>query len=339
MKVDAQHPAGGQIRIGVLGAARIAPHAVIGPAHSLPGVCIECVAARNERRAREFAIRWAIPRWHTEYAALVDDPNLDALYIPLPNALHFGWALRALAAGKHVLCEKPLASNAAESQQLADAAARAGRILMEGFHNRYHPQVLRIGQIVRSGELGAIQNIQAIFRTPTLRRADIRFEYALGGGATMDMGCYMVNLMRYVAGDEPVVAEARARLMAPEVDRRMQATLQFAAGATGHMDVEMQARRLPDVRLIVSGDRGSLHVVNPILPQLFQRMRVRTGRGARDESFPRTASYRYQLAAFVGAIQHGAPFPTDAPDAVRNMRVIDAIYLAAGLRVRGEKCE
>jgi predicted dehydrogenase len=308
----------------------------VQPARTLAGVQVDSVAARSSARATAFAKKHAIPRWSQEYAALVADSSLDAIYIPLPNGLHFVWALRALAAGKHVLCEKPLAANAVQAEQLVTAAATSGRVLMEAFHNRYHPLLLRVGEIVHSGEIGRVVDVEAIFRTPSLRRSDIRYDYMLAGGATMDMGCYMVNLMRYVVGEEPVVTDAQARLLAPDVDRRMQATLRFPSGATGRMDVEMKAMRAPDVRLIVQGEKGSLQVVNPVLPHLFHCLRVETRGRVHKEHFGHRPSYVYQLAAFAEAIRTRMPFATDAPDALRTLRVIDAIYTQAGLRVRGQ---
>ncbi len=324
------------LRIGILGAARIAPHALIAPARHVAGVRVESIAARDGARAAAFAAKHAIPRWSTDYEALVEDPALDALYIPLPNGLHHGWTLRALAAGKHVLCEKPLAANAAQAQAMAEAAASSGFVLMEAFHNRYHPLLQRVGDIVCSGELGDVTHVEAIFRTPTLRREDIRFEYGLGGGATMDMGCYMINLLRLVLGDELEVTEAQPWLMAPQVDRRMVAHFRTGTGASARMDVEMKALRLPDVRLVVHGTQGALRVVNPVLPHLYHSLRVKSAAGVRREHFGRNAtSYAYQLAAFVAGVREGAPILTDGADAVRNMRIIDAVYAKAGMQARG----
>ncbi len=322
------------VRLGILGAARIAPHAIIYPARTLAHAEVVAVAARDGARAAAFARAHHIARWTDSYAALIEDRAIDALYIPLPNSLHFAWALRALAAGKHVLCEKPLTANTAQAEALLDAASSSGRVLMEGFHNRYHPLLLRVGEIVRSGALGRLQTVEAIFRTPSLRRDDIRFHYALGGGATMDLGCYMINLMRYVVGEEPIVMHASARELTVDVDRRMVAAFAFPGGALGRMDVEMKALRAPDIRLVVTGDSGSLQVVNPVLPHLFHRLRLQTRAGVRREHFDRTSSYTYQLRAYVAAIRAAAPVATDAADAVRNMRVIDAVYAKAGMRAR-----
>lgn len=324
-----------EIRFGILGAARIAPLALVGPARRTPGVSVQAVAARDAARAEVFARTHSIPR-ACSYDALLDDPEIDAVYIALPNGLHAPWALRALAAGKHVLCEKPLASNQGECETLAQAAARPGaRVLMEAFHNRYHPLVERTIDVAQSGALGKLRSLRAVFRTPMLRRDDIRFDFALGGGAAMDLGCYMVNLLRAVAAEEPEVISAQATLMRPQVDRRMTAHLRFPSGPEAQMDVEMKALRFPDVRLIVEGETGRLEVINPVLPSYFHRFTLRAAGEARRERFPHMATYDYQLRAFAAAVRTGAPFPTTAADAARTLRVIDAIYRAAGLRPRG----
>src|SRR6266550_158133 len=149
------------LRVGVLGAAAIAPHAVVKPAREVPGVTVVGVAARDPARAREFARRHAIPMVYDDYAALVAADDLDAVYIPLPNGLHGGWTLRALAAGKHVLCEKPFTANAEEARAVAAAAAGSGRVVMEAFHYRYHPLTERVRQLLADGVIGTVRHVEA----------------------------------------------------------------------------------------------------------------------------------------------------------------------------------
>lgn len=324
-----------RLRIGILGAARIAPSAVITPARRLGIADVTAIAARSGERARAFAARHSVATVHADYAALVDDSEVDAVYIALPNALHYGWSLRALAAGKHVLCEKPLTSNAPEADALARSADESGRVLMEAMHSLYHPLMLRALDLLRSGEVGRIERIEATFRTPMLRRKDIRFDYALGGGALMDLGCYMLSMTRVLSGEEPSVEWARATLRSNEVDRRMQAVLRLPSGATAAIDVEMQARRVPDVRIVVSGTRGEVRLYNPVLPHLWHRLEVRTARGRRREQVMRVSSYECQLQAFVENVARGTRPITDASFAHKTMRLIDEIYCLAGLQPRG----
>lgn len=154
------------LRIGVLGAARIAPMALIGPAKRSAEVVVAAVAARENLRAAAFASKHGIARVHDNYEALVADPDLDAIYNPLPNSLHGRWTRAALAAGKHVLCEKPFAANAAEAREVADLAATSDRVVMEAFHYRYHPLALRIEQIIAGGELGSSSGWRQLCATP-----------------------------------------------------------------------------------------------------------------------------------------------------------------------------
>jgi len=323
------------LRIGVLGAARIAPKALIKPAQQIPGVTVAAIAARDPAKARAFAERHAIPQVYDTYAALVADPTLNAIYNPLPNSLHAEWSIRALRAGKHVLCEKPLANNADEATHMAQTAQACDRLLIEAFHNRYHPLVLRIKEITDSGEIGPIRHLEAHFCIPLRRLDDIRYHYALGGGATMDLGCYTVNLIRYWAGAEPTVVRVDARTLRPQVDRWMAADLRFADGRTARMTCSLLSLHLLRISARVVGEQGEVRVLNPIVPHLFHRLSVTSPQGKRTETFGPEPSYTYQLRAFVDAVQGGPPLPTAAQDAIANMRVIDAIYEQAGLLVRG----
>jgi predicted dehydrogenase len=324
-----------RLRIGVLGAARIAPMALIRPARAVPEAWVVAVAARDPARARAFAQRQGIPRVHETYDALIQDPELDAVYIPLPNSLHAEWSIRALRAGKHVLCEKPMASNAEEARQMAAAAAESGRVLTEAFHYRYHPLAVRMKEIVDGGELGTIRHLEAHFCVPLLLPRNIRYRFDLAGGATMDVGCYAVNVLRYLAGAEPEVMMAQARLASAQVDRFMSAEFRFPDGRTGRVVCSLFSLILFRSRVLVRGDQGLLSVRGPFHPQLFHRLDVRVGQTIRPERFPGETTFTHQLRAFVKAVRGQATMATDAVDAIANMRVIDAIYDKAGLKRRG----
>lgn len=322
------------LRIGVLGAARITPLALLKPARANPEVMVAAVAARDVTRARAFAAKHGIARVHEDYEALVADPDLDAVYNPLPNGLHGRWTRAALAAGKHVLCEKPFTANAAEAHEIAGIAADSGRVVMEAFHYRYHPLTLRAEQIVASGELGRIERVEAAMCFPLPRFSDIRYDYSLAGGALMDAGCYAVHMARTLGGSAPEVVSAQAKLRDPRVDRAMTAELRFAAGHTGRIVCSMWSARLLRINARVVGERGELRLLNPVLPNLVNRLSVRSPDDKRAERFPRRASYAYQLDAFAAAVLRGEPVLTAPDDAVQNMTVIDAIYRAAGLPLR-----
>ena len=218
------------LRIGILGAARIAPLALIKPAKGNVEVVVAAVAARDAARAQAFAAKHGIARVHEDYETLIADPDLDAIYIPLPNGLHGRWIRAALGTGKHVLCEKPFTANAAEAREIAELAAKSGRVMMEAFHYRYHPLALRVEQIIASGELGTLERVEAALCFPLPKFSDIRYNYSLAGGATMDAGCYAVDMARTFGGGTPEVVSAQAKLRDPQIDRAMTAELRFPAG-------------------------------------------------------------------------------------------------------------
>jgi predicted dehydrogenase len=318
------------LRIGCLGAARIAPAALVKPAASNPGVVCAAVAARDPARARAFAAKHHIQTVHDSYDALIADDQLDAVYIPLPNGLHGVWTMRALEAGRHVLCEKPFTANAEEAERVAEAAAASGLVVMEAFHWRYHPLAARMLEVIASGELGEIRRIEAALCFPLPRFSDIRWQLPLAGGALMDAGCYPVHMVRTLAGAEPTVVRATAKLRSPGVDRRMEAELAFADGRTGAVVTSMWSSTLLRMRIVVTGSRTTMRVFNPTTPHMFNRLSV----GRRHERVRGGPTYGYQLEAFRAAVQEGAPTLTPPSDAVANMRVIDAIYEAAGLQPR-----
>ena len=322
------------MQIGVLGAARIAPPALIKPAKANPDVVVAAVAARDVSRARAFAAKHGIARVHDSYEALLADPDLDAIYNPLPNGLHGKWTRAALAAGKHVLCEKPFTANAAEAREIAGVAAQSDRVVMEAFHYRYHPMALRIEEIIASGELGKLERVEAALCFPLPKFSDIRYNYSLAGGATMDAGCYPVHMVRTFGGSTPEVVSAHAKLHDPQIDRAMTAELRFAGGHTGRIRCSMWSTRLLDLSAHVVGDHGELRALNPTMPQIYHRLSVRSAAGKRVEHFSRRASYAYQLDAFVAAVLRGEPVKTTPEDAIENMSVVDAIYRAAGLPLR-----
>ncbi len=296
------------------------------------------VAARDVSCAQAFAAKHGIAQVHDSYEALIADPELDAVYNPLPDGLHGRWTRAAIDAGKHVLCEKPLTANAAEAREIAELAAKSDRVVMEAFHYRYHPFALRVEEIIASGELGKLERVEATVCFWLPKFSDIRYNYSLAGGAyslaggaLMDIGCYAVVMVRTFGGSTPEVVSAQAKLRGPELDRAMTAELRFASGHTGRVHCSMWPSDLPRYSGKVVGDRGELRL-NPLIS--FQRFSVRSAEGKRVERFPVRATYAYQLEAFAAAVLRGEPVKTTPEDAIENMAVIDAIYRAAGLSLR-----
>ena len=326
----------GPLRFGILGAAAIAPAAMIRPARATPGVEVTSIAARDPARARAFAERHGIARVASGYQELLDDPTIDAVYIPLPNSLHGIWTQRAVEAGKHVLCEKPFAANAVEAAQVSAAADASGRVVMEAFHWRYHPLTELMIDIVTSGELGEIHRLEAAFCFPLLKRHDIRWSASLAGGSLLDAGCYAVNQIRTLGvastGSEPTVTHADATRTKDGVDANFAGSMRFDDGPSATMRCGFRNFRHPlNLHLIVSGSKGDLRAFNPIAPHILGHLRIRAEHGRRTEWADRTPSYTHQLHAFVAAIHDGLPFPSTASDAVKNMQVIDDLFRAAGM--------
>jgi predicted dehydrogenase len=345
-----------RLRIGALGAARITPAALIKPSRHVSEVAIAAVAARDPGRARQFAAKHGIPVVHDSYAALIADPAIDAIYNPLPNSLHAEWTLRAIAAGKHVLCEKPFTANAAEAEEVAAAAKDSGLVVMEAFHYRYHPLARRMRDVVggpaasvgaaaepgagagrASGELGGLRYLEASVCFPLPRFSDIRYSYDLAGGATMDAGCYAINCLRLLGPGEPQVVEARAKLHGPDVDRAMTASFRFPGGASGRIYTSLWSGQLLKIGVKAVGDRGVMRVLNFLAPQVYNKLTVSADGYTRREHVRGEATYTYQLRAFAAAVLRGEPVITTPEDAVATMTVIDAVYRAAGLPLRGAR--
>ncbi|MER8222296.1 Gfo/Idh/MocA family oxidoreductase [Streptomyces sp. NPDC094143] len=325
------------LRIGVLGAARITERSLIDPVRAT-GHRLVAVAARDRSRAEVFAARHGVERVASSYAELVADPEIDVVYNPLANGLHGPWNLAALAAGKHVLSEKPSASNAEEAAEVRAAAERAGTVFMEAFHYLFHPVTRRLHELLASGELGELRHVEAMVAIAAPAQDDPRWSLPLAGGALMDLGCYGLHALRMLApwaGGAPRLTASRAgeRAGAPGVDEWLDADLEFPGGATGAARCHMAYGGL-DMSLRIVGSRGEATAPNFVLPRLDDRVVVRTARGERTEHLGIRSSYTYQLEAFAAGVREGASLPLDANDAVATLRLIDACYRKAGFEPR-----
>ena len=323
------------LRFGILGAAKIAPRGLIQPAKEGTEATVDVVAARDPVRAAAYAQEHGIPRVAQTYADVINDPEIDAIYNPLPMNAHAEWTIAALKAGKHVLCEKPLAANAVEAERMVEAAAETGLLLVEAFHYRYHPLFLRVLEIVDSGQLGALQHMEGVFKVAIKDREDLRHRYDTAGGATMDLGCYPLHWMRQVARAEPRVVSARAEQGARYVDVTMRAELSFPGGVTGHMVTSMADHEPFNTYLRVEGEKGSMLVKNPLAPHNGHDLELTLDGKTTHQTVDGFATYRHQLIEFVDALRTGKKLPTTGDDAINNMKLIDAVYRAAGLPVRG----
>jgi predicted dehydrogenase len=324
------------LRIGTLGTSRISLPALLEPAGSVPAVTVAAVAARDAGRAEHFALRHAIAKAYGSYQELLDDPEIDAIYNPLPNSLHGPWTLRAIAAGKHVLCEKPFASNADEAEQVVQAAADSGLVVMEAMHYRYHPLIGRLREV--TGELGAVRHLQCWTGFAIASPDDIRYDFTLAGGALMDGGCYALDVLRLLGGDEASVTGALADPVTGDTeataDRSLAVRLAFPGGATGWFESSFTRDGEFRADLHVICEDGLVHLDNFIFPHRARLVATKDGAVVADETGTEETTYVYQLRAFAAAIAGGDPVPTSAAHAAVTMRLIDDAYRAAGLTVR-----
>ncbi|MFF0036196.1 Gfo/Idh/MocA family protein [Streptomyces mirabilis] len=325
------------LRIGVLGAARIAELSIVGPARTT-GHRLVAVAARDRDRAKAFAAAHGVEQVADSYAELVADPEIEVVYNPLANSLHGPWNLAALQAGKHVLTEKPSASNTAEAAQVHEAVAKAGTVFMEGFHYLFHPVTRRLHELLDSGELGDLRHVETMVAMPAPPDDDVRWQLPLAGGALMDLGCYSLHAQRMLApwaGGAPRLVAARGgeKARAAGVDEWLDVDLEFPGGATGSARCHM-AHHTWQMSCRVVGSRGEATAVNFVQPHLDDRVVVRTAAGERTEELGRRSSYTYQLEAFAAHLRRGTPLTLDADDALATMRLIDDSYRAAGFPVR-----
>jgi predicted dehydrogenase len=290
-------------------------------------VSVLAVASRSEQAARAYAREQGIPRAHGSYEALLADPDIDAVYIPLPNALHVEWSIRALEAGKHVLCEKPLSRRAAEVERAFDVAEREGRLLMEGFMYRHNPQTHRLAQLVHDGAIGALRLIRAAFSFPLPEAPNVRLSASLDGGALMDVGCYCVNAARLLARGEPSRVTAAEAIGGEEVDVAFAGTMAFDSGVLAHFDAGIDMA--PRGELEVVGAAGTLfagdpwHCLTPVIEL------CRAGQAPERIELERVNSYRLQAENFSAAIRGEAAPLLGREDAVGQARAIEALYAAA----------
>jgi predicted dehydrogenase len=318
------------IRIGVLGTARVVPYGLLAPAKEMQGVEVIGIASRTPQKAGEFAARHGIRREFGSYEALLESSDIDVVYIALPPALHYDWARRAIEAGKHVLCEKPLAENAQLAQELMLYARQHGRVLVEAMHLRHLDKLRRQRELVAGGEFGRLLRIESCFRTPytPMAKDDFRLRFELGGGAALDVGCYAVSCLRYMAGEEPEILSVRHKCSSPQIDRWMRATLRFPSGVEGVAEFGVRGFYLPRGDVVVTCEKGRIKWDHKGL------VLAKNGNNTR-ELLPTKSTYQLQLEAFAKSIRGEKSNALPPDDAVLTARVLDAMYEKAGLALRG----
>jgi len=295
---------------------------------------VAAIASRDAATAERAAATLGIPRAHGSYEALLADPAIDIVYNPLPNHLHVPWTIRALEAGKHVLCEKPVALTAAEAETLLDARERSGRLVAEAFMVRHHPQWIRARELAQSGAIGTVRAMQTFFSYFLVDPANVRNQADIGGGGLYDIGCYAILTARYVFGAEPErVAALIDRDPALRVDRMTSGLVAFPDNR--HLSFTCSTQLSPHQRVTIVGTTGRIEILVPFNapPDRPCRIVIDDGRdlhggGARVEEFPAADQYGLQGDAFVRAVRGEAPLAWPIEDAIANMRVIEAMFRA-----------
>ena len=313
-----------KVRWGFLSTARI-NRRLLAAAEKTDAAEVVAVASRDLDRAEAYAMEHGISRSHGSYEALLEDSEVDAVYISLPNSLHVEWSVRALAAGKHVLCEKPLTRSPEEAEYAFEAADRAGRILMEAFMWRHSPQTAKLAQLVEGGVIGELQLVRATFSFPLEGRRNIRLEPDLGGGALMDVGAYCVSAARLLAG-EPERVYGEQVIGDSGVDVLFTGVLRFPRGVLAEIDAGIYLPRRDGLEAV--GTEGSLVISDPWLAQRLV-LHLRRGESREEIALPPADPYRLELENMCAAIGGEAKPLLGREDAVGQARALDALYKSA----------
>ncbi|RKR83903.1 putative dehydrogenase [Mucilaginibacter gracilis] len=320
-----------KVRWGILSTAKIGRVQVIPAMQKSQYAQVVAIASRDKQKAEETANDLGIFKIYDDYEALLADPDIDAIYNPLPNHLHVPYTIKALQAGKHVLCEKPIALTAREAQQLFDACQQYPQLkVMEAFMYRFHPQWLKAKQLVDAGLLGEVKTINAFFSYFNNDAANIRNKPETGGGALMDIGCYCISFPRYIIGTEPQRVTSLIDFD-PEMktDRLTSGLLDFGNGVTATFTCSTQLQ--PYQRVNIFGTKGRLEIEIPVnaIADEPARLWLQNNSEIKEMLTDPVNQYTIQTDEFSKAILNNTPVPTPLTDAVNNMKVIDALFESA----------
>jgi predicted dehydrogenase len=313
---------------GVISTANIARRAVLPAIQRSRNGELAAVGSRDAGKAAALAAELAIPCAYGSYEELLAEPAVQAVYIPLPNSMHREWAIRAAEAGKHILCEKPLAMDAAECNAMAAAAREHGVVLMEAFMYRFHPQLERVRELIDQGAVGEPRLIRASFTFRVTNPANIRLQKDLGGGSLMDVGCYCVNLGRTLFGAEPAEVQAFATWSAGGVDEQLVASMSFANNRYVQFDCALTLARRETYQVV--GTEGVIDVPVAFLPGVSDtQIHIRDAQGARTETIAGVDEYQLMVEHFADCVRGRATPRYPAAEAAANMLAIAALYRSA----------
>jgi len=312
------------LRWGLLGTARI-NRLIIPAIRASARSTLAAVASRSDARAAAYAAEWQIPAAHS-YERLLADPSIDIVYVPLPNSLHAEWTIRAVNAGKHVLCEKPLALTASEVDAIAAAARLHNRVVSEGFMYRHHAQTQRILELLSDGVIGALRSIASAFTFNLTRDPDVRLDAALGGGSLWDVGCYPVSFAQLAAGAAPTVVAGVQQLGPTGVDERFAATIEYANGITCQFHCGFRSAYQSFARLV--GAEGVLHIERPFRPE-GQAMLLHRDGNTEEIVVPGAAIFVDEIADMEDAVLGIKPPRISLAESRLHIATIEALYYSA----------
>lgn len=315
-----------RLRWGFLSTARI-NRLIIPAVRASARSEVAAVASRSHDKARAYAAEWSIPRVLASYEALIADADIDVIYIGLPNSLHVEWTIRALEAGKHVLCEKPLALTVADVDRIAAAAARTRRTATEGFMYRHQPLTHAVEAVVRSGRLGAIRSFKGAFTFSLTREGDVRLDPALGGGSLWDVGCYPVSYACLLAAQTPIEVFGWQHTASTGVDLEFAGMLRFADGSVAQFDCGFTGPFRAEMEVI--GRDASLRIVRPFRTDELSRLILTSGDA--DETLPFAAAppFSGEIADMEAIALDGRPPRVTLEDSRRTVATIATLYEAA----------
>lgn len=314
-----------KLKIGILGTSNHFLKRIVLPLQQTNNCEAFAIGSRNIEKAEAMAQEFNIPMWYGSYQAVLDDPDVDMIYIPLPNHMHKEWVEKSIDAGKPVLCEKPLGMTAAEANLMVAKAQEAGIPLMEGFMYMFHPMWQHARNIIKTGQIGEVQYIHTAFSYNNPSPTNIRNIPEYGGGALMDIGCYAISVPRFIMGKEPEQVMA-LQSTHPDfgTDMHSSAIMDFG-GARATFSVSTAAQAFQKVDIVTSGGSITIHIPFNTYVDVAATMTVTDGMGTRDIEFPPANAYSLMFDAFADAVINNKPLPVSHLDAINNMKVIDAV--------------
>jgi xylose dehydrogenase (NAD/NADP) len=316
------------LRWGLLSTARI-NRALIEPVQSSKNSILYAVASRSNDKAAEYAKSWGIPHFHSNYEGLLTDPEIDVIYNSLPNSLHAEWTIRAVQMGKHVLCEKPLATSISDSDAIIEAVKNTDMVVTEAFMYRHHPQTIFVKQMVDNGDIGKLQLIHGSFCYTNTRSKDPRFVPELGGGSLWDVGCYPISYARYITGEEPDEVFGHQLTGPTGIDLFYAGQMHFPGGCIAQFESSFISPF--KVNMEITGDKGRIQITEPYKPGIQTKLILEKDGRTQTIHVKGEKLYVGEVEDIENAIIYGKPLRISLEDSKANIATIEALYKSAGV--------